>query len=205
MFWPGLGDGVGWFCDDVIDAITTLAVRGSPALGVTGAFGVALAAYAHVGNTEKATSEALRIASARPTAVNLAWGVRRALARLSAGPDAVLAEAEQMLAEDADVNRVLRIAEVLVDETRPLLQGARLTAWELAEAGIPHRPSPRTSMRPSRPSRSWPSTPSRLPRSTPTIATATSMWPPCNPITVIPSGAPMRARAIEVPRRAPPC
>jgi methylthioribose-1-phosphate isomerase len=172
--------------DDVIDAITTLAIRGAPALGVAGGFGVALAAYAHIGDTEKVTSEAQRIASARPTAANLAWGVRRALARLSAGPDAVLAEAEQMLAEDADVNRVLathaadlvlrlcpdrplrvlthcntgrlattafgtalgavrvlhargRVAEVLVDETRPLLQGARLTAWELAEAGIPHR------------------------------------------------------------------
>jgi methylthioribose-1-phosphate isomerase len=172
--------------DDVIDAITTLAIRGAPALGVAGAFGVALAAYTHVGDTEKSTSEAQRIASARPTAVNLAWGVHRALAQLSAGPDAVLAEAQQMLSEDAEANRrcathaadlVLRlcpdrplrvlthcntgrlattafgtalgavrvlhargrIAEVLVDETRPLLQGARLTAWELAEAGIAHR------------------------------------------------------------------
>jgi methylthioribose-1-phosphate isomerase len=172
--------------DDVIDAIKTLAIRGAPALGVAGAFGVALSAYTHVGDTEKATSEAQRIASARPTAVNLAWGVRRALAALPAGPDAVLAAAQQMLSEDAEANRqcathaadlVLRlcpdrplrvlthcntgrlattafgtalgavrvlhargkVAEVLVDETRPLLQGARLTAWELAEAGIPHR------------------------------------------------------------------
>ncbi len=172
--------------DDVIDAITTLAIRGAPALGVAGGFGVALAAYAHVGDAEKATLEAERIASARPTAVNLAWGVRRALATLPAGPDAVLAEAQQMLAEDAAVNRVCathaadvvqrlcpdrplrilthcnagrlattafgtalgalrvlhargKVADVLVDETRPLLQGARLTAWELAEAGIPHR------------------------------------------------------------------
>jgi methylthioribose-1-phosphate isomerase len=172
--------------DDVIDAIKTLAIRGAPALGVAGGFGVALAAYAHVGDTEKTALEAQRIASARPTAVNLGWGVRRALAKLPAGPDAVLAEAQQMLAEDAEVNRtcatraadvVLRLcpdrplrvlthcntgrlattafgtalgalrvlhargklAEVLVDETRPLLQGARLTAWELAEAGIPHR------------------------------------------------------------------
>jgi methylthioribose-1-phosphate isomerase len=172
--------------DEVIDAIKTLAIRGAPALGVAGAFGVALAAFAHAGDAEKATLEAERIASARPTAVNLAWGVRRALAVLAAGPDAVLAEAQEMLAEDARVNRacathaadlVLRlcpdrplrvlthcntgrlattafgtalgalrvlhargeIADVLVDETRPLLQGARLTAWELAEAGIPHR------------------------------------------------------------------
>jgi len=172
--------------DEVIDAIKTLAIRGAPALGVAGAFGVALAAYTHIGDTDTTTSEAARIASARPTAVNLAWGVRRALATLPAGPDAVLAEAQQMLAEDARVNRMLathaadlvlrlcpdrplrvlthcntgrlattavgtalgalrvlhargKVAEVLVDETRPLLQGARLTAWELAEAGIAHR------------------------------------------------------------------
>ena len=172
--------------DELIDAIKTLAIRGAPALGVAGAFGVALAAYTHIGDTDTTTSEAARIASARPTAVNLAWGVRRALATLPAGPDAVLAEAQQMLAEDARVNRMLathaadlvlrlcpdrplrvlthcntgrlattavgtalgalrvlhargKVAEVLVDETRPLLQGARLTAWELAEAGIAHR------------------------------------------------------------------
>jgi methylthioribose-1-phosphate isomerase len=172
--------------DEVIDAIQSLAIRGAPALGVAGAFGAALAAFAHVGDGEKATLEAQRIASARPTAVNLAWGVQRALGRLPQGPDAVLAEAQEMLAEDAQVNkacatraadlvlqlcpdrplhilthcntgrlattafgtalgavRVLhsrgRVADVLVDETRPLLQGARLTAWELAEAGIPHR------------------------------------------------------------------
>src|SRR5579863_6229892 len=80
--------------DDLIDAIKTLAIRGAPALGVAGAFGVALAAYTHMGDTDTTTSEAARIASARPTAVNLAWGVRRALATLPAGPDAVLAEAQ---------------------------------------------------------------------------------------------------------------
>jgi methylthioribose-1-phosphate isomerase len=172
--------------DEVIDAIKTLAIRGAPALGVAGAFGVALAANTHTGDNDTATSEAARIASARPTAVNLAWGVRRASAMLPAGPDAVLAEAQRLLAEDARDNqacatqaadlvqrlcpdrplrvlthcntgrlattafgtalgavRVLhargKVAEVLVDETRPLLQGARLTAWELAEAGIAHR------------------------------------------------------------------
>src|SRR5271156_719884 len=171
--------------DELIDAIKNLAIRGAPALGVAGAFGVALAAYTHV-DADTTTSEAARIASARPTAVNLAWGVRRALSTLPGGPDAVLAEAQQMLAEDARVNQMLashaadlvlrlcpdrplrvlthcntgrlattavgtalgalkvlhargKVAEVLVDETRPLLQGARLTAWELAEAGIPHR------------------------------------------------------------------
>jgi len=172
--------------DELIDAIKTLAIRGAPALGVAGAFGVALAAFAHAGDAEKVTLEAAWIASARPTAVNLGWGVQRALAKVPEGPEAVLAEAQQMLAEDAHANRlcathaadlVLRlcpdrplrilthcntgrlattafgtaigalrvlhargkVADVLVDETRPLLQGARLTAWELAEAGIPHR------------------------------------------------------------------
>ncbi|CAM2966262.1 methylthioribulose-1-phosphate dehydratase [Mycobacterium intermedium] len=172
--------------DEVIDAIKTLAIRGAPAIGVAGGFAVALAAFAHDGDPDKIGLEAQRIAAARPTAVNLVWGVRRALARVPDGPQAVLAEALQMLAEDGQLNRVaathaadlierlcpgrplrvlthcntgrlataafgtalgaLRVLHarglidsVLVDETRPLLQGARLTAWELAEAGIPHR------------------------------------------------------------------
>ncbi|MBB5916933.1 methylthioribose-1-phosphate isomerase [Nocardia transvalensis] len=172
--------------DEVVDAIKTLAVRGAPAIGVTGAFGVVLATAAYPGDREKVELEAERIAAARPTAVNLAWGVRRALSALPSGPQAVLDEALAMLEEDGRVNRAaathaadlvqrlcpdrplrllthcntgrlattafgtaigaLRVLSargavesVLVDETRPLLQGARLTAWELAEAGIPHR------------------------------------------------------------------
>lgn len=171
--------------DDLIDAIKSLAIRGAPAIGVSGAFGVVIAAFAH-SDLDAVAAEATRIADARPTAVNLAWGVQRALAKLSEGPQAVLDEALEMLAEDGRVNlaaatnaadliqelcpdRPLRIlthcntgrlattawgtaigalrvlhsrgalAEVIVDETRPLLQGARLTAWEMAEAGIPHR------------------------------------------------------------------
>jgi len=172
--------------DEVIEAIKTLAVRGAPAIGVAGAFGVVLAAQADPGDGEKVELEAGRIAAARPTAVNLAWGVQRALAKLPQGPQRVLDEALQMLAEDGRVNRAAathaadliqrlcpdrplrilthcntgrlattafgtaigtlrvlhergQIENVLVDETRPMLQGARLTAWELAEAGIPHR------------------------------------------------------------------
>lgn len=172
--------------DELIDAIKTLAIRGAPALGVAGAFGVVLAALAHPGDIEKVELEAARIASARPTAVNLAWGVQRTLAELSQGPQGVLAEALHILAEDGQLNRAAAthaadliegllpdrrlhilthcnagrlamsafgtalgavrvlharglVEDVLVDETRPLLQGARLTAWELAEAGIPHR------------------------------------------------------------------
>lgn len=172
--------------DQVIDAIATLAVRGAPAIGVCAAFGVALAAREHGGDTARVEAEAVRIEAARPTAVNLSWGVRRALVQLPGGPEAVLAEARAMLDEDGRVNRAaaghaadlvqrlcparpLRILthcntgrlattafgtaigalrvlhargavdSVLVDETRPLLQGARLTTWELAEAGITHR------------------------------------------------------------------
>jgi methylthioribose-1-phosphate isomerase len=175
---------------EVVDAIVRLAVRGAPALGVVGALGVAQSAARHSknGRTDEAVvrAEAERIAHARPTAVNLSWGVRRALARLAEGPAAVLDEALWLLDEDERINRAacsraadlvldrvqrrpLRllthcntgrlataawgtalgtvrelwqrgvVAEVLAAETRPLLQGARLTAWELAEAGIPHR------------------------------------------------------------------
>ncbi|WP_433759350.1 S-methyl-5-thioribose-1-phosphate isomerase [Nocardia sp. CA-135398] len=176
--------------DQVIDAIKTLAIRGAPAIGIAGAFGVVIATAAHttdgVVDVARAEADAARIAEARPTAVNLAWAVRRVLPAVPLGADAVLAEAQAMLAEDGRVNRAaathaadlvqrlcpdrpLRvlthcntgrlatsaygtaigamrvlsergaIENVLVDETRPLLQGARLTAWELAEAGIPHR------------------------------------------------------------------
>ncbi|MFE5730196.1 S-methyl-5-thioribose-1-phosphate isomerase [Streptomyces sp. NPDC056528] len=177
--------------DDVVTAITTLAVRGAPSIGLAGALGVALSAYAHCppgtgGGQQAVHADARRLAAARPTAVNLAWAVDRALGRLADGPDAVLAEATAMIDEDRAVNRQMvahavqavldrcpqrslrllthcntgrlataavgtalgtilaladagKVTEVLVDETRPLLQGARLTAWELAEAGVPHR------------------------------------------------------------------
>jgi len=173
--------------DELIGAIRRLAVRGAPALGGAGALGVALAARA--GDAESVRAEAERVAKARPTAVNLSWGVERALAKLPEGPDAVLAEALSVLDEDERTNReasrraadlVLEycgrrplrllthcnagrlatvawgtalgvvwhlqaggyVESVLVDETRPLLQGARLTAWELAEAGVPYRVLP---------------------------------------------------------------
>ncbi|MFI7612713.1 S-methyl-5-thioribose-1-phosphate isomerase [Nonomuraea terrae] len=176
--------------DELIDAIRSLAIRGAPAIGLAGALGVALSARLHRSAGEEAaaavTADADRLAAARPTAVNLEWGVRRALGRLADGPEAVLAEATAMLHEDTESNRVAarraadlvlsltarrplrllthcntgrlataatgtalgailelagrgHVAEVLVDETRPLLQGSRLTAWELGEAGVPYR------------------------------------------------------------------
>ncbi|MEU6700838.1 S-methyl-5-thioribose-1-phosphate isomerase [Pseudonocardia sp. NPDC046786] len=185
--------------DGVIDAVRSLAVRGAPSLGITGAFGVALAAHRHgtgtPGDRAAVRADAERIATARPTAVPLSIGVRRALAVLdgstdstgsAATPAAVLAVARAVAAEAAAVNaaaarraadlvrarcpdRPLRaltvcntgplaagpggtalgailtlhadgaLAEVLACETRPLLQGARLTVWELERAGVPNR------------------------------------------------------------------
>ncbi|OBJ88663.1 S-methyl-5-thioribose-1-phosphate isomerase [Mycobacterium asiaticum] len=174
--------------DELIDAIRRLAVRGAPALGAAGALGVVLAAR-EGGELSALKERAQRVAQARPTAVNLSWGVARALDKLDGGADAVLAEALEILDEDERLNRAasahaaeivvglcdrrpLRllshcnaghlatvawgsalgvvwhlhqrglVESVLVDETRPLLQGARLTAWELAQAGVPYRVQP---------------------------------------------------------------
>ncbi|MFV2088190.1 S-methyl-5-thioribose-1-phosphate isomerase [Micromonospora sp. LOL_021] len=171
--------------DALIDAIARLAIRGAPALGIAGALGVALSAHQHR-TQERIHTDAARLAAARPTAVNLARGVSRALGRLGEGAAAVLAEATAMAVEDVRVNQAAsgRAADLLVDmcprprlrvlthchtgrlatggwgtalgavhhlaasdrlelvfvtETRPLLQGARLTAWELRDADIPHR------------------------------------------------------------------
>ena len=178
--------------EDVCDAIGALAVRGAPAIGITGAMGlvaslVPFASEPAVRLLARVTEHGARIRAARPTAVNLPWAIDRmiAVARSVAAADgaAVLerlrAEAMSILEEDramcrrigehglplvADGSRVLthcnagalatggigtalapiylaaaegRRVEVLVGETRPLLQGSRLTAWELARAGIP--------------------------------------------------------------------
>jgi methylthioribose-1-phosphate isomerase len=175
--------------DALIDAIVRLAVRGAPALGGAGALGVALLAQQHPDDKDTVRRQAERLATARPTAANLRWGVTRALSRLDDGPAAVLAEALDVLNQDERANReashraaelirsicpprplrilthcnagrlatvawgtalgaVRALAEagdvesVLADETRPLLQGARLTAYELAELGIPYRVCP---------------------------------------------------------------
>ena len=158
----------------VVDAIKRLVVRGAPAIGVCGAFGVVIGL--HEGRDLDEVASMLR--SARPTAVNLAWAVDRVAAVVRAGGDA-LAEAEMIRDEDraacdaigaygrellSDVDTLMthcntgrlatagigtalgvvyakasageRVA-VIATETRPLMQGARLTAWELTDAGIP--------------------------------------------------------------------
>jgi methylthioribose-1-phosphate isomerase len=168
--------------DGVIDAIRRLAVRGAPAIGVAAGYGVVIG----VRTSGKGFAEALaevgdRLIAARPTAVNLAWAVRRVAERGAREPSlsALLDEARAIHEEDQALCRGMgeagasliedgmtvlthcntgRLAtagdgtalavmfaahrqgkkfRVLADETRPLLQGARLTALELAEAGIP--------------------------------------------------------------------
>jgi methylthioribose-1-phosphate isomerase len=152
-------------------AIRDMAVRGAPAIGITAAFGYALAVLAgEVPERARAT-----LLASRPTAVNLRWALER-LAPLPAS--ALLDEAARIHAEDIACCRamgevgaallpdevtlythcnagalatggwgtalgVIRSAvemgkkvRVYAGETRPWLQGARLTAWELAEDGV---------------------------------------------------------------------
>lgn len=174
--------------DALVDAIVTLAVRGAPALGAAGALGVVVAidqgAREDWSDSELAAQIA-RIRDARPTAVNLAWGVDRVTPLLRSGRQAVLDEALALVEEDEAANRELArigadwllertgrerlrivthcntgalattawgtaygiihelhtrgaVELVYADETRPLLQGARLTSWELTRDGIDH-------------------------------------------------------------------
>jgi methylthioribose-1-phosphate isomerase len=179
--------------DALVDAIRRLAVRGAPALGVAGALGVALAVV-EAGRHRSADPvghvrlRAEQVRASRPTAVNLGWGVDRALARLD-GVDSfpeVIRAAIALIDEDIAVNRALSIRgadllieltglpslaiqthcnagglacvewgtalgvvralhergavrEVFADETRPLLQGSRITAFELSRMGVRHR------------------------------------------------------------------
>jgi S-methyl-5-thioribose-1-phosphate isomerase len=171
--------------EELVAAIQALAVRGAPALGVAGAFGVALAARQHPDDPAARARAVHLVEVARPTAVNLARGARRAAALLADGPDAVLAVAcavrdeeiaasAAMAARGADLlvelcgdrprllthcntgglcavtvgtalgvvgelHRRGTLGGVIASETRPLLQGARLTAWELQRWGVGFR------------------------------------------------------------------
>jgi methylthioribose-1-phosphate isomerase len=180
----------------VADAIKEMVVRGAPAIGITAAFGLALsarlAADAHGEDLEgffaQWQSDCKLIGSARPTAVNLGWAIRRLQAIVQPLRDSGTSTEEivRLLEEDAQKIHdedlaacqamgafgatlvpneatilthcnagglatagygtalgVIRGAveagkkiHVLADETRPFLQGARLTAWELLNDGI---------------------------------------------------------------------
>ncbi|ATW48783.1 S-methyl-5-thioribose-1-phosphate isomerase [Streptomyces xantholiticus] len=181
-------------CTDVpalVQAIQSLAVRGAPVLGIAGAYGVALAALRGFDVEEAAEL----LASARPTAVNLGYGVRLAASAYRAAVDrgaaaeqaarAALTAAQELHRRDAEASarmavhglalleellpggghRILthcntgalvsggegtafavalaahragRLQRLWVDETRPLLQGSRLTAYEAARNGLPY-------------------------------------------------------------------
>lgn len=187
---------------DTARAIKDMVVRGAPAIGISGAYGLAMAAKVgreKLGGKRLAKDEGTtlrrflmdaswELIAARPTAVNLAWAVNRtlnaALLSLSTlGPaglaEAAWQEARAIELEDIKANRQIgiegaslikpgscvmthcnagalatggwgtalgvirqawldgKISMVYANETRPFLQGARLTAWELAQEGIP--------------------------------------------------------------------
>ena len=172
---------------ELVGAIRRLAVRGAPAIGVAGGFGVVLAAREHGAGTEPFAAAVDSIRTARPTAVNLARMVDRVAARSGEGIDALLAEALAILDEEVaasvsmsrlgaalvedlvansgavtalticntgglaavergtalgvirTVHEQGRLALAIATETRPLLQGSRLTAWELERMGAPYR------------------------------------------------------------------
>jgi len=174
----------------VVKAIREMQVRGAPALGVTAAYGLALAARElSAGQSKDFLSRlckaANEIIAARPTAVNVAWAVTRLMAMAEStvvprdAASRLLDEAQAMESRDKEINRrmgkhgatllakaagvmthcntgalatagygtalgVIRAAwegghrfKVFHTETRPFLQGARLTAWELVQLGIP--------------------------------------------------------------------
>jgi len=187
--WIGCRD-----VDAVVEAIRSLRVRGAPAIGIAGGYGLVVAAGEAVRDRlgpdaarAHVLSEAARLAAARPTAVNLRWAVDRGVAAIAGLPPtataadlraALLAEARAIHDEDRRLCQAIgrhgaailppgdvlthcntgalatggtgtalgviaaawdegRRFRVFADETRPLLQGSRLTAWELVQRGIP--------------------------------------------------------------------
>ena len=154
--------------EQVADCIRTLAVRGAPAIGLAAAYGIALAddreAAAELLRSTRPTAVNLAWAldqcrdAADPleTARRLHRDQHEADRRLAELGADLFGEGTRALTHcntgalatggygtACGVIRAAwergRLAEVWVDETRPLLQGARLTAWELRKAGIPHR------------------------------------------------------------------
>lgn len=181
--------------EDIHSAIYTMAVRGAPAIGVAGAFGMALAAFVHAKDAtdsaqfvELMVKSKIYLDSARPTAVNLEWATKRIVELCQTFKDkftpqqlakVVLMEAKDLALQDVAINRrigefgnelvpkganlihhcntgklatvdygtalgVIYVAHendkgihVWVDETRPRLQGAKLTTFELQQANIP--------------------------------------------------------------------
>ncbi|HET9023903.1 MAG TPA: S-methyl-5-thioribose-1-phosphate isomerase [Burkholderiaceae bacterium] len=97
--------------DDAIDAIHTMAVRGAPLIGVTAAYGLALAMRRDAGDAHLADAHR-RLNASRPTAVNLHWALdrmRTVLTPLPSAqrPDAAWLEAARIADEDVELNRAI--------------------------------------------------------------------------------------------------
>ncbi len=173
---------------ETAQAIKDMVVRGAPAIGVTAAFGVVLAARAaYAKNPTNWQAEIVAdldiLAKARPTAVNLVWALdimKGLFDQIQGDPEPVLlAKAQRIHEEDIAANRNMgelgaalfskncrvlthcntgslatggygtalgvirsgyangKVTAVYADETRPWMQGARLTAWELVQDNIP--------------------------------------------------------------------
>ncbi len=173
----------------VAQAIKDLVIRGAPAIGVAGAFGLALASLQSKAKTKEKLLEDLEEArkvlyETRPTAVNLAWGLEKIMQVASKGNDVneikktVVDTAQKMAVEDVEINMrigkfgselfanndtimthcnagalatvgygtalgVIRATrdsgksiKVIATETRPVMQGSRLTAFELKHDNI---------------------------------------------------------------------
>ena len=179
-----------WTTTEVVRAIREMRVRGAPAIGVTAAYVMALAAGSFEAAERESALAGLReaareLAASRPTAVNLRWAVdrmMRAAEDTEHGVDlatSLLAEAQKLHRETLESDLRLseygaslippgssvlthcntgalatggygtalgvirraweesRVNQVMATETRPWLQGARLTIWELTRLGIP--------------------------------------------------------------------
>lgn len=175
---------------EVKKAISTMVVRGAPAIGIAAAYAVVLAARQFQSSPDELFRQQMTHAmedlnSARPTAVNLSWALKRMERHLHSVTDRrtimdkLLAEAIAIHKEDIEMNQRMgafgaevvpegagilthcnagalatggygtalgvirtahaqgRVQMVYADETRPLLQGARLTAYELKKDNIP--------------------------------------------------------------------
>ncbi len=175
--------------NQVADAIKTLVVRGAPAIGVSGAFGLALAVLQSKTTTKDELISDLENArkilfETRPTAINLAWGLEQIMKIAKSGDsveqikELVINAAKKMADEDIEINKTLgkngsvlfdnndtimthcnagalatvaygtalgviratresgKNVKVIATETRPVLQGSRLTAFELKHDGF---------------------------------------------------------------------
>ncbi len=174
-------------CAEVAKSITDMVVRGAPAIGITAAYGVVLAARQRYRQNpthwrQPVAADLNTLLGARPTAVNLRWAIARMRTAMETLQDhpakPLLAEALRIHEEDIAGNRKIgalgasllcgggvlthcnagalatggygtalgvirsawtegKIRKVYADETRPWLQGSRLTSWELTQEGIP--------------------------------------------------------------------